>query len=71
MISLTFGCISFSIISIDLEFSLLLFVECLILSKEILGNNHPNTLTSMNNLALLYEKQGEYEKAQNLRNNLV
>ena len=33
------------------------------MSKVVLGENHPETLTSMNNLALLYDKQGESEKA--------
>jgi tetratricopeptide (TPR) repeat protein len=30
---------------------------------SILGENHPDTLESMNNLALLYDNQGQYDKA--------
>jgi tetratricopeptide (TPR) repeat protein len=29
----------------------------------VLGSEHPNTLTSRNNLALLYQSKGEYDKA--------
>jgi Flp pilus assembly protein TadD len=32
--------------------------------KLLLGDEHPNTLTSMNNLALLLESQGKYNKAE-------
>ena len=34
--------------------------------KEILGENHPHTLSSMNNLASLYDSQGKYDKAEPL-----
>ena len=37
-----------------------LFTDCLSKSKALLGPNHANTLTSMNNLAELYKKQGKY-----------
>ena len=30
---------------------------------EVLGERHPDTLTSMNNLAYLYQSQGDYEQA--------
>lgn len=32
-----------------------------------LGDNHPNTLTSMNNLALAYSHQGRWDKAEKLQ----
>ncbi len=32
-------------------------------SQEVLGESHPITLTSINNLASLYCNQGEYGKA--------
>jgi hypothetical protein len=35
--------------------------------KSTLGENHSDTVTSMNNLALLYDKQGQYKKARSLR----
>jgi len=34
--------------------------------KEVFGPFHPNTLTSMNNLAVLYESQGKYDDAEPL-----
>jgi tetratricopeptide (TPR) repeat protein len=34
--------------------------------KDVLGENHPNTITSMNNLASLYQRQGRYEEAERL-----
>ncbi|KAI1571289.1 HET multi-domain protein [Pyrenophora tritici-repentis] len=34
------------------------------LRKEALGPEHPNTLTSMSNLALVLESQGKYEEAE-------
>ena len=37
--------------------------ECLEKRRSILGNDHPNTLTSINNLVLLYKKQGKYDEA--------
>ena len=40
-----------------------LYEECLQVSKEVLGDRHPNTLGSINNLAMLYKSQGEYSKA--------
>ncbi len=32
----------------------------------MLGEDHPDTLASLNNLALLYKKQGRYEEAEPL-----
>ena len=37
-------------------------------SKEILGENHPDTLTSLNNLASSYSSLGDYNKACELQN---
>ena len=35
-----------------------LYVDCLQKMRVALGNNHPSALISMNNLADLYESQG-------------
>jgi tetratricopeptide (TPR) repeat protein len=43
-----------------------LFVSCLDTRKRVLGENHPSTLVSVNNLALLYRDQGKYELAEPL-----
>jgi tetratricopeptide (TPR) repeat protein len=43
-----------------------LYTTCLERKKSILGENHPHTLTSMNNLAMLYKNQGQYDKALTL-----
>ncbi len=43
-----------------------LYHQTLELSKKILGKNHPNTLTSMHNLAWLYIFQRKYDLAQHL-----
>ncbi len=40
--------------------------QALKLAKKIFGRMHPNTLDSMNNLALLYKAQGRYEQAEPL-----
>jgi len=34
--------------------------------REVLGDNHPDTLISMNNLAALYQSQGKYDEAEPL-----
>jgi hypothetical protein len=38
-------------------------VEFLEKNKSALGDLHPDTLTSINKLAMLYYNQGKYEKA--------
>jgi tetratricopeptide (TPR) repeat protein len=43
-----------------------LFEEALQLSKKVLGLEHPDTLTSMNKLAVLYKSKGKYEAAEPL-----
>ena len=32
--------------------------------EKVLGREHPDTLTSMNNLALVLNRQGKYEEAE-------
>jgi hypothetical protein len=34
------------------------------LSEKVLGKEHPDTLTSMNNLAFLLQSQGKYDEAE-------
>jgi tetratricopeptide (TPR) repeat protein len=40
--------------------------EALALAERGLGKEHPNTLTNVNNLALLYQAQGRYPEAEPL-----
>ncbi len=41
-----------------------LYVACLEQRRIALGETHPDTLSSMNNLANLYDSQGQYAKAE-------
>ncbi|MCP4111968.1 MAG: tetratricopeptide repeat protein, partial [Desulfobacteraceae bacterium] len=43
-----------------------LYKEALQLSEKVLGKEHPSTLVSVNNLALLYSEQGRYGEAEPL-----
>ena len=43
-----------------------LYEECLAKYKRVLGDDHPDTLTSLNNLALLFKSKGEYDRALSL-----
>jgi tetratricopeptide (TPR) repeat protein len=43
------------------------FEQCLKLSEQRFGPNHPDVATSLNNLAELYLAQGKYNKAETLR----
>ncbi|CCH93196.1 Similar to tr/Q7NLR0/Q7NLR0 (fragment) [Microcystis aeruginosa PCC 9432] len=43
-----------------------LYNRSLAIIKQQLGDNHPNTATSLNNLALLYRVQGRYSEAEPL-----
>ena len=43
-----------------------LYIEALKMSKQLLGENHPNVVTSLNNLAHSYQSQGRYEAAEPL-----
>ncbi|EXL45099.1 hypothetical protein FOCG_13862 [Fusarium oxysporum f. sp. radicis-lycopersici 26381] len=40
--------------------------ETLELKEKVLGKEHPSTLDSMNNLALVLRKIGKYEKAEKM-----
>jgi tetratricopeptide (TPR) repeat protein len=39
-----------------------LYEECLAKQKRVLGDEHPDTLTSLNNLAGLFRNKGEYDR---------
>lgn len=51
--------------------ALLLKSQVLELRKLTLGDEHPDTLTSMNNLAVTYYDLGRLREAQNLMSNVV
>ncbi|WP_130758769.1 tetratricopeptide repeat protein, partial [Microcystis aeruginosa] len=38
----------------------------LAIRKQQLGDNHPDTATSLNNLAVFYQSQGRYSEAEPL-----
>ena len=40
-----------------------LYKECLATRKEVLGDRHPDTLSSLNNLAICYKAQGRSDGA--------
>ena len=42
------------------------YEQCLSTVRERLGENHPSTATSLNNLAILYKSQGKYQQAEPL-----
>jgi tetratricopeptide (TPR) repeat protein len=43
-----------------------LWISALALCEQLLGPEHPDTLSSLNNLAILYDDQGKYEQAEPL-----
>ena len=43
-----------------------LYLQALEIRKAQLGDRHPDTATSLNNLAALYESQGRYGEAEPL-----
>ena len=43
-----------------------LYKKALVISERVLGGGHPYTAASYNNLAVVYESQGEYEKTEEL-----
>ena len=43
-----------------------LFKEALEIRQKVLGPEHPDTATSLNNLAALYQAMGDYAKAEPL-----
>ncbi len=42
------------------------YLQALELRQRLLGENHPDVATSLNNLALLYDSQGRYKEAEPL-----
>ena len=48
-----------------------LFLETLEISKRVLGEEHPDTLSSMNSLVVLYQRWGKPEKAAEWRAKLA
>ena len=40
--------------------------KALALMETVLGKEHPDTLTSMDNVALLLSSQGKYEEAEDI-----
>ena len=40
--------------------------QTLELREKVLGQEHPDTLTSMNNLAMVLSSQGKYEEAEEM-----
>ncbi|KAI0197415.1 hypothetical protein EV127DRAFT_450364 [Xylaria flabelliformis] len=43
-----------------------IYQQTLDLKEEVLGEKHPNTLSTMNNLALVFSKQGRYKEAEEI-----
>ncbi len=41
-----------------------MLLQALELRKRLLGDNHPDVATSLNNLALLYDSQKKYDQAE-------
>ena len=41
-----------------------LYKQCFDQMKEVLGENHPDTLITMNNLAVTYRDQGKHREAE-------
>ena len=48
-----------------------LFLECLDKRLAVLGEEHPDTLTSFHDLAELYARQGRWEEAEPLARELL
>ncbi len=44
-----------------------LYLETVETQKRVLGDDHPDTLISINNLATLYENQGRWAEAERCR----
>ena len=47
----------------DYEKALPLYQRALEIIEKVLGPQHPDVATTLNNLAVLYESMGDYEKA--------
>jgi len=48
-----------------------LLIDCLERRKQILGEDHLDTIDTLNNIAVLYESQGRYEEAEPLAAKLI
>ena len=44
------------------------YAKALLIREKVLGKDHPNTSTTYNNMADVYEKKGDHSAAQELRN---
>jgi tetratricopeptide (TPR) repeat protein len=44
----------------------LLYQQALALRQKLLGDDHPDVASSLNNLAFLYKSQGKYKEAEPL-----
>ncbi len=40
--------------------------QALVLKEKVLGPEHPDTLTSLNNLGAVLDRQGKYEEAEKM-----
>ena len=47
------------------------YAKALLIREKVLGKEHPNTANTYNNIALVYHHQGDYVKAQELRNKAI
>ncbi len=52
------------IIKVYFDKAELLYKQCYEMSKIVLGEDHPDLMMSMSNLALLYTHQGLFDKAK-------
>jgi tetratricopeptide (TPR) repeat protein len=43
-----------------------LYRRALVIRERVLGSDHPDVATSLNNLASLYKSQGKYDEAEPL-----
>jgi tetratricopeptide (TPR) repeat protein len=53
------------------EVALKMEEEALAIRRELLGKEHPNTLSSMNNLAYVLSDQGKYEQAEEIHRQVL
>jgi tetratricopeptide (TPR) repeat protein len=50
-------------INIDFDKALLWYQKTLVIQEKMLGNGHPDTTVTYNNIASIYENKGDYAKA--------
>ncbi|KAI1439348.1 hypothetical protein F5Y02DRAFT_424116, partial [Annulohypoxylon stygium] len=48
-----------------------MYQQTLELNEQVLGKEHPSTLSSMNNLALVLDSQGKYEEAEQMHRQIL